>query len=101
MKEEDFRRIVREELLRIFPHQEFLEMLNNEVDTVKLFFDKFKYVSSSNKMLIPIIYADYKDFCIDSNIVFLDKSNFITSLKEKNIKVSRINIGNVAYVEKL
>lgn len=101
MKEEDFRRIIREELLRIFPHQEFLEMLNDEVDTVKLFFEKFKYVSSPNKMLIPIIYSDYKDFCIADNLVFLDKSNFISSLKEKKIKVSRINIGNVAYIEKL
>jgi hypothetical protein len=100
MKEEDFRRIIREELLKIFPHQDFLQMINEEIDTVKLFLDKFKYIPSSiNKIPMQIFYNDYRDFCIDSKNIFLSKTDFSKNLHKLKIKVSRMNIGNVVNIE--
>jgi putative DNA primase/helicase len=68
-------------------------------DSVKLFIDEFEYTTSSNAYtLIADLYQKYKTFAIEDGYRPVSKSNFMKRLAHYKVVVSRISVGNVAYI---
>lgn len=73
-----------------------------ESDSVTQFIDDSGYIASATDYkLIVDLYRDYRAFCIDDGCQAVKKSNFIKRLKHLKITVNRLNVGNVAYLEKV
>lgn len=67
-------------------------------DSVKMFIDEFEYKTSTDYTTISTLYNQYKEFCIEDGFRPVNKSNFMKRLQSFKILVSRISIGNVAYI---
>jgi putative DNA primase/helicase len=67
-------------------------------DSVKMFIDEFEYKTSTDYTTISTLYNQYKGFCIEDGFRPVNKSNFMKRLQSFKILVSRISIGNVAYI---
>jgi len=67
-------------------------------DSVKMFVDEFEYSASTDYTAISTLYNEYKGFCIEDGFRPVNKSNFMKRLHSFKIVVSRISIGNVAYI---
>ena len=67
-------------------------------DSVKMFIDEFEYSTSTEYTTISTLYNQYKSFCIEDGFRPVNKSNFMKRLHSFKVLVSRISIGNVAYI---
>jgi putative DNA primase/helicase len=67
-------------------------------DSVKMFIDEFEYKTSTYYTSISILYNQYKSFCIEDGFRPVNKSNFMKRLTAYKIYVTRLNVGNVAYI---
>lgn len=67
-------------------------------DSVKMFIDEYEYTTSTEYTTISTLYTQYKSFCIEDGFRPVNKSNFMKRLHHFKIVVSRISIGNVAYI---
>ena len=67
-------------------------------DSVKMFIDEFEYKTSTEYTTISTLYTEYKSFCIEDGFRPVNKSNFMKRLHSFKVLVSRISIGNVAYI---
>lgn len=67
-------------------------------DSVKMFIDEFEYSTSTEYTTITTLYNQYKSFCIEDGFRPVNKSNFMKRLHSFKVLVSRISIGNVAYI---
>jgi putative DNA primase/helicase len=54
--------------------------------------------STTNYTLIKTLYEQYKVFCIEDGFRPVNKSNFMKRLMAYKIYVTRLNVGNVAYI---
>jgi putative DNA primase/helicase len=76
-----------------------LEQKNfSKCDSVKMFIDEHEYNTSTDYTSISTLYNQYKGFCIEDGFRPVNKSNFMKRLHSFKIVVSRISIGNVAYI---
>ena len=72
-----------------------------ETDSVAQFIEDNEYIQSTeNYILMPTLYREYRCFCEENGFHPLSKPNFRKRLEAKNIVISRINIGNVVYIQK-
>lgn len=68
-------------------------------DSVLLFITEMNFKKSTSEyILISELYPQYKYFCIEDGYRAVGKSNFIKRLNHNKIFVTRINVGNVAYL---
>ena len=67
-------------------------------DSVQMFIDELEYKASTDYTTITELYQQYKTFCIEDGFRPVNKSNFMKRLSHHKIIVSRISIGNVAYI---
>jgi len=67
-------------------------------DSVKMFIDEYEYKTATEYTTISTLYSQYKSFCIEDGYRPVSKSNFMKRLHHFKIVVSRISIGNVAYI---
>jgi putative DNA primase/helicase len=76
-----------------------IERYKLESDSVKMFLEENGFVASpTDCKLIKDLYSEYRAFCIDDGFKPVNKTNFITRLKNDGINVEKKNIGNVAFV---
>jgi putative DNA primase/helicase len=70
-------------------------------DSVNQFISENEYLPSVTAYItIPLIYGEYRAFCIEDGCQAVKKSNFIKRLKHLKISIDRLNVGNVAYLSK-
>jgi putative DNA primase/helicase len=70
-------------------------------DSVNQFISENEYLPSvSAYVTIPLLYGEYRAFCIEDGCQAVKKSNFIKRLKHLKISIDRLNVGNVAYLSK-
>jgi putative DNA primase/helicase len=68
-------------------------------DSVQLFINELGFKTSTTEfVLISVIYLQYKSFCFDDGYRPVGKIKFVQRLKHYKIFVNRITIGNVAYI---
>jgi putative DNA primase/helicase len=78
-----------------------LEAYKLQSDSVRLFLEDAGYKPSANGFkLIKELYQDYRLFCNDDGCNPVKKTNFKKRLESAGINTDKINIGNVAYLEK-
>lgn len=76
-----------------------IERYKLESDSVRMFLEENGFVASpTDYKLIKDFYSEYRAFCIDDGFKPVNKTNFITRLKNDGINVEKKNIGNVAFV---
>jgi len=72
-----------------------------ESDSVNQFIQDNRYIASAtNYITIPVIYQEYKKFCVEDGCHFLKKGNFRKRLENLKFVVSDNNKGNIVYLEK-
>jgi putative DNA primase/helicase len=72
-----------------------------ESDSVRLFLDEMNYAPShAHWIQLKNLYAEYRDFCIESGYKPVNSLNFRKRLKNANIVTERKNLGNVAFLGK-
>ena len=70
-------------------------------DSVQIFINELDFKTSTiNYTLIKTLYEQYKSFCIEDGFRPVNKSNFMKRLTAYKIFVTRLNVGNVAYIIK-
>lgn len=68
-------------------------------DSVQIFINELDFkTSTTDYTLIKILYEQYKIFCIEDGFRPVNKSNFMKRLTAYKIYVTRLNVGNVAYI---
>jgi putative DNA primase/helicase len=76
-----------------------VEQYKTQSDSVKMFIEENNFVKSpSDYEIIKELYQRYRSFCIEDGFMPVNKSNFIKRLSSIGFVVSRLNIGNVAYI---
>lgn len=79
--------------------QQAVEQYKSQSDSVKMFIDESDYKNSPTEWkLIKELYPEYRSYCIDCGFKPVHKSNFIKRLSGFGVIVSRLNVGNVAYL---
>lgn len=68
-------------------------------DSVQIFINELDFkTSTTDYTLIKTLYEQYKIFCIEDGFRPVNKSNFMKRLTAYKIYVTRLNVGNVAYI---
>jgi putative DNA primase/helicase len=68
-------------------------------DSVQIFINELDFkISTTDFTLIKTLYEQYKMFCIEDGFRPVNKSNFMKRLTAYKIYVTRLNVGNVAYI---
>jgi putative DNA primase/helicase len=68
-------------------------------DSVQLFLQEKGYTKSVSKYVkMPVLFIQYKTFCIEDNYKPVSKTNFKKRLEAVNILIEKKNIGNIAYL---
>jgi len=68
-------------------------------DSVQIFINELDFKTSTTEYtLISELYPQYKWFCIEDGFRPVNKSNFMKRLTAYKIYVTRLNVGNVAYI---
>lgn len=68
-------------------------------DSVQIFINELEFKTSTTEYtLIKSLYEQYKNFCIEDGFRPVNKSNFMKRLTASKIYVTRLNVGNVAYI---
>lgn len=76
-----------------------LERYKLESDSAKMFLEENGFVASPTEWrIIKELYSEYRAFCLDDGFKPVNKTNFITRLKNDGINVEKKNIGNVAFL---
>lgn len=76
-----------------------VEQYKSQSDSVKMFIDENDYQSSpTDYRLIKELYTQYRTFCIDDGFKPVNKTNFIKRLSGIGVVISRLNVGNVAFL---
>ena len=80
--------------------QKAVEQYRTEADSVRMFMEEFGYIKSPTKYkLSKDLYSQYRIFCQEDGYSPLKRGNFTKRLDAIGIVMSRLNIGNVAYIE--
>jgi len=80
--------------------QNAVEQYRNQSDSVRVFIDEKEYKKSVSRYFKIIdLYRDYRAFCIEDGFQPVKKLNFTKRLSAFGIVTTRLNVGNVAYLE--
>ena len=80
--------------------QKAVDQYRTEADSVRMFMEELEYVKSPNKYkLSKNLYSQYRTFCLEDGYSPLKRGNFTKRLDAIGIVMSRLNVGNVAYIE--
>ena len=79
---------------------EALENYKTNSNNVSLFLKEKNYIKSANDYIqLKLLYIEYRGFCYEGGYSPVNKSNFISRLKNSGILIGHKNIGNIVYLE--
>ena len=81
--------------------EQAIEKYKTQSDSVKTFLDENKYKKSpTDYELMTMLYPEYCIYCNEDGLKRVSKINFKKRLLNFGVEVTRLNVGNVAYLSK-